>query len=85
MTGTVPVYILTGFLDSGKTTFLNGVLRDRPVQKRLILQFEEGEVELEPSGSSKQVIWTLEAGAIQDAAVRHEVAEEIANGGYEEI
>ena len=85
MTGTVPVYILTGFLDSGKTTFLNGVLRDRPVQKRLILQFEEGEVELEPSGSSKQVIWTLEAGATQDAAVRHEVAEEIANGGYEEI
>lgn len=85
MAGTIPVYVLTGFLDSGKTTFLNGVLRSRPVARRLVLQFEEGEAELEPDRNRKQMIWTLEDGETKDPAFRREVAEEIANGGYEEI
>lgn len=85
MAGRISVYILTGFLDSGKTTFLNGVLRSRTVKRRLILQFEEGETELEPDKNSKQIIWTLEDGETKDPAFRREMAEEIVNGGYEEI
>lgn len=44
----VPVYLITGFLESGKTTFLKEVL-DSPDfadgQKTLLIQCEEGEVE----------------------------------------
>ncbi|MGC4019494.1 MAG: permease [Muricomes sp.] len=43
----VPVYVVTGFLDSGKTTFLNALLNktERRGIKTLLLQFEEGEEE----------------------------------------
>ncbi len=43
----IPVYIVTGFLDAGKTTFLNNLLsrRDRRDVKVLVLQFESGEQE----------------------------------------
>jgi len=45
----LPVYILCGFLDSGKTTFINHLLRDCDLQNTqiLVLQFESGEEELE--------------------------------------
>jgi uncharacterized membrane protein YraQ (UPF0718 family) len=44
----VPVYVVTGFLDSGKTTFLNHLLNRLDWQNVNILavQFESGEVEL---------------------------------------
>ena len=49
---TVPVYLFTGFLDGGKTTFLQDVLLDTRFQggeRTLIVQCEEGEVELDTS------------------------------------
>ena len=42
-----PVYLLAGFLDSGKTTFINGILADgfAEEEKTLLISFEEGETE----------------------------------------
>ena len=48
----IPVYLFTGFLDSGKTTFVQGTLEDPNFQngeRTLVLLCEEGEVELEPA------------------------------------
>lgn len=47
----MPVYLFTGFLDSGKTTFIQGTLEDPAFnngEKTLLLLCEEGEVELNP-------------------------------------
>ncbi len=48
----LPVFLFTGFLDSGKTTFLQSMLEDPAFnegQRTLVLQCEEGEEELVPS------------------------------------
>ncbi len=44
-----PVYLIAGFLDSGKTSFINGILSDgfAMEDRTLLLQCEEGEVEYE--------------------------------------
>lgn len=44
----IPVYVVTGFLDAGKTTFLNTLLnrRDWRDVRVLVIQFEAGEEEL---------------------------------------
>ena len=44
-----PVYLIAGFLDSGKTTFINGILADGfAIEDRtLLICCEEGEVEYE--------------------------------------
>lgn len=41
----VPVYVVTGFLDAGKTTFLNRLLNKAPWREipTLVVQFERGE------------------------------------------
>ena len=47
----IPVYLFTGFLESGKTTFIQETLQDpgfNDGQKTLLLLCEEGEVEYEP-------------------------------------
>lgn len=44
----VPVFLITGFLESGKTTFLNGTLRQDYFQMddtTLLINCEEGECE----------------------------------------
>ncbi len=48
----IPVYLITGYLDSGKTTFIQQTLSDPGFCENsniLVISFEEGEVELEPS------------------------------------
>ena len=44
----IPVYLITGFLDSGKTTLIKESLQDPEFSednhKTLIIQFEDGEV-----------------------------------------
>lgn len=47
----IPVYLFTGFLESGKTKFIQGTLEDKRFnsgEKTLLLVFEEGEEEYEP-------------------------------------
>lgn len=45
-----PVYMITGFLDSGKTSFINGILSDGFAQedRTLLICCEEGEVAYDP-------------------------------------
>lgn len=48
----IPVYVFTGFLDSGKTKFIQGTLEDERFnagEKTLLLICEEGEEEYDPS------------------------------------
>lgn len=48
----IPVYVFTGFLEAGKTSFLQGTLEDERFndgESTLVLMCEEGEVELEPA------------------------------------
>ena len=48
----IPVYLFTGFLDAGKTTFIQETLEDERFnsgEKTLLLVCEEGEIEYEPS------------------------------------
>lgn len=48
----IPVYLFTGFLDSGKTTFIQSVLDtpdDSMEKKTLLLVCEDGEIEYNPS------------------------------------
>lgn len=42
----IPVYVITGFLDSGKTSFLDALLQKEEFQKKrfLLVQFESGEI-----------------------------------------
>lgn len=46
----IPVYLVAGFLDSGKTNFINGVLEDGFARqdRTLLLRCEEGEEEYNP-------------------------------------
>jgi hypothetical protein len=46
----IPVYLITGFLDGGKTTFINGVLEEgfAAEDRTLLISCEEGEVEYDP-------------------------------------
>lgn len=48
-----PVYLVTGFLESGKTTFIQETLQDKKFfsegDRVLVISFEEGEVELDPT------------------------------------
>jgi uncharacterized membrane protein YcgQ (UPF0703/DUF1980 family) len=48
----IPVYLFTGFLESGKTTFIQGVLEDSDFnagERTLLLVCEEGEKEYNPN------------------------------------
>ena len=48
---TTPVYLFAGFLESGKTTFIESVLQDPNFTRRertLLIMTEEGEVEIDP-------------------------------------
>ena len=49
----IPVYLFTGFLEAGKTTFIAETMKDPNFndgkRKYLIIQCEEGEVELDPT------------------------------------
>ncbi|MDD6095195.1 MAG: GTP-binding protein [Clostridia bacterium] len=47
-----PVYVVTGFLESGKTKFVQETLQDKKFcdgDRILVISFEEGEEELDPS------------------------------------
>ena len=46
----IPVYLIAGFLDAGKTSFINGVLRDGFAEedRTLLICCEEGELEYDP-------------------------------------
>ena len=65
----IPVYVFTGFLDSGKSTFLQSTLEDKRFnsgERTLVLLCEEGECELDPTRFSGRNV-TVEI--VEDPAV----------------
>ena len=65
----IPVYVFTGFLDSGKTRFMQGTLEDdrfNAGEKTLLLVCEEGEEEYDPSAFSASNVY-IEVIEDQDA------------------
>lgn len=59
----IPVYLIAGFLDSGKTNFINGILQDgfAKEDKTLLLCCEEGEEEYGKAALSNVTVVTLES------------------------
>lgn len=69
----IPVYLFAGFLDGGKTTFINGILRDGfAIQERtLLLCCEEGEVEYDPRAlKNVTVVHVEEEGELTPAYLK---------------
>ena len=53
----IPVFLFTGFLDAGKTSFIQSLLEDKEFnngQPTLVIQCEEGEEELQPDRFPKK-------------------------------
>lgn len=59
----IPVYLIAGFLDSGKTNFINGILQDgfAKEDKTLLLRCEEGEEEYDKAALSNVTVVALES------------------------
>ena len=59
----IPVYLFTGFLESGKTSFIRETMKDPNFndgkRKYLVIQCEEGEEELDPSDFGDNVSLSL--------------------------
>ncbi|MCI9318314.1 MAG: hypothetical protein HFF67_09775 [Oscillospiraceae bacterium] len=57
-----PVYLIAGFLDSGKTSFINGILSDGFAleDRTMLLCCEEGEVEYDPKVLRNVTVVTAE-------------------------
>ena len=56
----IPVYLITGYLDSGKTTFVQQTLADTKFCENsniLVISFEEGEIELDPTEFASQNVY----------------------------
>ncbi len=59
----IPVYLIAGFLDGGKTNFINGILQDgfAKEDKTLLLCCEEGEEEYDKAALSNVTVVTIES------------------------
>ena len=58
----IPVYLVAGFLDSGKTNFINGVLEDGFARqdRTLLIRCEEGEEEYNPKALDNVTVVDIE-------------------------
>ena len=84
----IPVYVFTGFLDSGKTKFIQETLEDSRFndgERTLILLFEEGEEEFDFSTYPAQNVWleildqqTVTTKQLQALAKKHKAERVVA-------
>ncbi len=58
----IPVYLVTGFLDAGKTDFINGILADGFARedRTLLLRCEEGELDYDEKALDNVTVVTVE-------------------------
>ena len=58
----IPVYLICGFLDSGKTTFINSIFEDGFAQqdKTLFIQCEEGEIDVNSKALNNVAMVSIE-------------------------
>ncbi|MDR0433676.1 MAG: permease [Gracilibacteraceae bacterium] len=83
-----PVYVLTGFLSAGKTSFLNSLLArsDWRNIRILVIQFENGEEELSISGNScKKILFPLKELERQPKEIARQIRHHLREGNYDEI
>ena len=58
----IPVYLIAGFLDAGKTDFINGILEDGFAQeKTLLICCEEGELEYDAKALKDVTVVTVDS------------------------
>ena len=84
----IPVYLIAGFLDGGKTDFINGILEDGFARedKTLLICCEEGELEYEQKALDNVTVVTadeetaLTCSHIQQAAAQRAVSAHRGNG-----
>lgn len=59
----IPVYLVTGFLDAGKTDFINGILEDgfARQERTLLLCCEEGELEYNAKALENVTVVTIDS------------------------
>ena len=59
----IPVYLVAGFLDSGKTDFINGILQDgfADGQRTLLICCEEGELEYDAKALKDVTVVTVDS------------------------
>ena len=79
----IPVYVFTGFLDSGKTKFIQETLEDprfNAGERTLLLVFEEGEEEYDFSAYPHQNVFlevlnqeTVTTKQLKELAKKHKV------------
>ena len=84
----IPVYVFTGFLDSGKTKFIQETLEDprfNAGERTLLLVFEEGEEEYDFSAYPHQNVYmevldqqTVTAGELKALAKKHKAQRVVA-------
>lgn len=68
----IPVYMFTGFLDAGKSTFLQSTLEDKRFNDRertLVLLCEEGECELNPTRFSGKNVTIQRVESVDELTV----------------
>ncbi|MDR1069913.1 MAG: permease, partial [Gracilibacteraceae bacterium] len=83
-----PVYVLTGFLSAGKTSFLNGLLgrEDWRNIKILVVQFENGETELSGPGDSRQnLLFPLRELEQRPEDVARRIRRQLREADYDEV
>jgi hypothetical protein len=58
----IPVYLIAGFLDAGKTNFINGILQDGFARddRTLLIRCEEGEEEYDPKALDNVFTYTVD-------------------------
>ena len=84
----VPIYVITGYLGAGKTTYLNKILSHKKNYEKntLIIQFEDGEEEVEGNLINTTVlIISKREYEIYSTNISNKIYNVISDGNYDEI
>ncbi|MBQ6949316.1 MAG: GTPase, partial [Firmicutes bacterium] len=83
----VPVYLFTGFLDGGKSSFIQSLFEEEEFnagEKTLLLLCEEGEVEYEPDKFIKPGVDIVTIEEQYELSEKH-LSQLMAEGDYERV
>ena len=82
----IPVYVITGFLDSGKTTFLSSFLNECDDMSKLVVQFESGETDFDGQNANvENMVFSKKMLELQPEAVVPRLHECLNNDNFDEI
>jgi hypothetical protein len=84
----LPVYVVTGFLDAGKTTFLNNLLRRRDWREKriMVVQFETGQEEFSrPACDCQRLVFSQSELAQRPKRIAQEICACLQSERFDEI